>query len=162
MRIQYLNESDLLAIHFVVIDDYFSEFKDDELEQRGIKDVSLFQSALHEPKQTFDKIELYPDVLSKGAVYLRSLALNHAFYNGNKRTALMAMIVFLEMNGYEVIAVPNRLYKFALAVVNTKPSIDHIKNKYLKRYTKYTATRNTGAKDYLGFVNFFRKITKFK
>lgn len=73
----------MLIIHHVVIDEYFSEVKDEEVSLRGIKSVPLFLSALNMPKQTFNKKYLYPDILSKAAAYLRSFALNHAFHNGN-------------------------------------------------------------------------------
>jgi death-on-curing protein len=153
-----LSEVDLLAIHYVVIDDYFSDFKDGENEQRGVKDVSLFQSALYEPQKTFDRKDLYPDILSKAAAYLRSFALNHAFHNGNKRTALMATIVFLEMNGYDVIADPKRLYRLAVTVVISKPPINQITHKYLRKYTRFIGTRNTSSQKHLGFLRYIRDI----
>lgn len=146
-----MSEADVLAIHYVVIDEYFSEFKDEENDQRGVKDVSLFQSALYEPRQTFGRKDLYPDVLTKAAAYLRSFALNHAFYNGNKRTALMATIVFLEMNGYEVIADQKKLYRLAITVVATKPPIEQIRHRYLRKYTRFIGTHNT-------FLSFLRKM----
>jgi len=144
-----LSAYDVLVIHFVVIDSYFSEFNDEENEQRGVKDASLFQSALFEPQQTFNQQDLYPDVLSKAAVYLRSFALNHAFHNGNKRTALMAMIVFLDINGYEIVTKPKNLYRLAVTVVKTKPPIELIKRKYLMKYTKDIGRRYT----LLGFLS---------
>lgn len=153
-----MSEVDLLAIHYVVINEYFSEFNDEENEQRGIKDVSQFQSALYEPQQTFEKKDLYPDVLSKAAAYLRSFALNHTFYNGNKRTALMATIVFLEMNGYDIIANPKKLYRLAVTVVVTKPPVRQISQKYLRKYTRFVGTRHTSSNVYLGFLSLVRKI----
>ncbi|WP_372503668.1 type II toxin-antitoxin system death-on-curing family toxin [Acididesulfobacillus acetoxydans] len=149
---------DLLVIHYVVIDEYFSEFKDGENEQRGVKDTSLFQSAVNEPKQTFNRQDLYPDVLSKAAVYLRSIATNHAFFNGNKRTALMAMIIFLEENGYTIIADPVKLYRLALAVVKSKPSIERIKAKYLKKYCRYTGSRTASSLAYRQIIRNIRQI----
>lgn len=77
-----------------MINEYFSEYNEEEEDERGIKDASLFMSALNEPRQTYGGKDLYPTILHKAAVYLRSFAFNHAFHNGNKRTALMAMIIF--------------------------------------------------------------------
>lgn len=102
---------------------------------RGIKDANLFSSALYEPKQTFSKKELYPTVLEKAACYLRSFAMNHPFFDGNKRTALLAMILFLENNEYEVIATNEKLYKFVETVVKGKLKIPSIVRR-LKKYVK--------------------------
>ena len=85
----------------------FSDYEDgneNRSQLRGIKDTNLFNSALYEPKQTFDKNELYSTILMKASCYLRSFAMNHPFFDGNKRTALLATITFLEQNGYEVTA----------------------------------------------------------
>ena len=46
----------------------------------GIKDTNLFNFALYEPKQTFDKEELYSTILMKASCYLRSFAMNHPFF----------------------------------------------------------------------------------
>jgi len=112
----------------------------------------LFLSALNQPKQTFNKKDLYPDILTKAAVYLRSFALNHAFYNGNKRTALMTMLVFLEENGYKIIAAPNKLLRLAKIVVINKPSIERIKLKYLKKYCRRTITRKPRGSVFLQYA----------
>ena len=112
------------------------------MDQRGIKDASLFLSALENPKQTFNGNDLYPDIMTKAAAYLRSFALNHSFHNGNKRTALMAAILFLEQNGYEVIGTKNRLLRMAKSIVIYKPSVEKIKQKYLKKVVRYTGERS--------------------
>lgn len=95
----------------------------------------MFVSALYEPMQTFDKQELYPDVITKAACYLRSFAMNHPFFDGNKRTALMATVIFLERNGYEVIADNDRMYKFVEKVVKGKLEIPSIVRR-LKKFIK--------------------------
>ena len=110
----------------VVIDEVFSVEEKKGKQLRGIKDTNLFNSALKEPQQTFDKKDLYPDVITKAACYLRSFAMDHAFHDGNKRTALMAMIIFLERNGYEVKPDNDKLYRFVEKIVNEKLSIQGI------------------------------------
>lgn len=53
----------------MVIDKAFSDDNiQNKKQMRGIKDTNLFNSALYEPMQTFDKQELYPDIISKGAL----------------------------------------------------------------------------------------------
>lgn len=118
----------------VVIDEEFSE-NEDEDNLRGIQNYNLLLSALELPKQTFDKKELYPDILEKAACYMRSFARNHAFQNGNKRTALLSTIIFLEQNGYEVIASNDKLFKLVELVVTQKLEISSIK-KRLKKFVR--------------------------
>lgn len=125
-----------MVIHYVIADAYFSEFYGtDGDEKRGVRDPSLILSALGEPKQTFGGKELYPDILSKAAVLMRSIAQNHGFHNANKRTAMMATIIFLEENGYEVIAPNKKMYRLAMKVVIQKPSVNNIA-KTLEKYSR--------------------------
>jgi death-on-curing protein len=132
----------LLVIHFVVADEYFSEFygKDGD-EQRGIKNPPLILSALGEPRQSFDGEDLYPDIFQKAACLMRSIAQNHGFHNANKRTAVMATIVFLEQNGYEVHAPKNKMYRLAMTVVVSKPSLRNIA-RTLKKYSRVSEKRS--------------------
>jgi death on curing protein len=56
-------------------------------------------SALNAAAAAFGGIEFYPDFATKVAVLGYRLARNHALPDGNKRTALLAMIEFAERNG---------------------------------------------------------------
>lgn len=125
----------------MVIDNAFSDDSiQNKKQMRGIKDTNLFNSALYEPMQTFAKQELYPDIISKAACYLRSFAMNHPFFDGNKRTALMATVIFLERNGYEVIADNDKMYKFVEKVVKGKLEIPSIARR-LKKFIKQMPRR---------------------
>jgi len=124
----------------VVIDIAFSDEINNNRASKGIKDTNLFKSALYEPMQTFDKKDLYPDIITKAACYLRSFAMNHPFYDGNKRTALMATVIFLERNGYEVIADNDKMYKFVEKVVKGKLKVHSIARR-LKKFIKIMPVR---------------------
>ncbi|SDO37811.1 type II toxin-antitoxin system death-on-curing family toxin [Geodermatophilus sp. DSM 45219] len=65
--------------------------------QRG-----ALESALGQPLQTFDGVDLYPTVVHKAAVLLRGVVAAHAFMDGNKRTAWIACVVFLDHSGLRV------------------------------------------------------------
>jgi death-on-curing protein len=67
---------------------------------RGVRDMALLESALARPRSSFEGTDLYPDLWTKAAALLHSLAQNHPFVDGNKRTALAAVGIFLELNGY--------------------------------------------------------------
>ena len=70
----------------------------------GLRDLNALESAVNQPRQTFDQKDLYPDIISKAAVLCFSLVMNHPFVDGNKRAGHAAMETFLILNGYEIIA----------------------------------------------------------
>ena len=120
---------------------------------RGIKDTNLFNSALNEPKQTFDKEELYPTILMKASCYLRSFARNHPFFDGNKRTALLSTVTFLEQNGYEVIADNEKLFKLVETVVKGRLPVTSIQRR-LKKFVKQVPIRKRimKPKDFIHYI----------
>lgn len=67
----------------------------------GVRDVALLESAVAAPRAGYGGTSVYRDVVEVAAAYLFYLCRNHAFIDGNKRTALGACIVFLRLNGLE-------------------------------------------------------------
>lgn len=62
-------------------------------------------------------IEAYATVWEKAAALLHSLLINHPFVDGNKRTAWMCTVVFLDLNGAEMPAVDqDGAYKLVVGV----------------------------------------------
>ena len=68
-------------------------------EPAQVRDRGLVESALYRPQASAFGEDAYPTVELKAAALLQSLASNHALVDGNKRTALLACSVFLDMNG---------------------------------------------------------------
>ncbi|MDI6692115.1 MAG: type II toxin-antitoxin system death-on-curing family toxin [Anaerosomatales bacterium] len=64
----------------------------------GFRDESALESALTRPRHRFAYGET-ADVAELGAAYGYSIARNHPYVDGNKRTAFLAMVVFVELNG---------------------------------------------------------------
>ena len=64
----------------------------------GIRDEGLLESALYRPVQKF-QYEPNSTLPELAASYSYGIARNHPFFDGNKRSALLAAIVFLEING---------------------------------------------------------------
>ena len=60
----------------------------------------------------------YPTVAMASAALLHSIVLNHAFHNGNKRTALVSTLVFADRNGYRLAATEEELYDLLLEVAS--------------------------------------------
>ncbi len=80
----------------------------------GVRDIGLLQSAVARSRATFGDHELYPDIFSKAAALMESLARNHPFLDGNKRTAITATSVFLGMNNVRMEASQKELVRFSL------------------------------------------------
>jgi death on curing protein len=68
----------------------------------GIRDLGGLESALAQPRASFDGRDLYPDVIEKAAALGFSLVMGHPFLDGNKRTGHAAMETFLVLNGQEL------------------------------------------------------------
>ena len=64
----------------------------------GIRDETLLESAVAAPQVTMMGQPLISDPIEIAAAYLFYICRNHPFLDGNKRTALAACLVFLEMN----------------------------------------------------------------
>lgn len=63
--------------------------------------LPLAESALSAPRASFGEVEFYPEFSQKVAVLGERLVANHPPPDGNKRTALLCMIEFAALNGYE-------------------------------------------------------------
>lgn len=81
-----------------------------------LRDAGLLASAVGRPAQTVFGDDAYPDLYTKVAALFESLACNHAFVDGNKRTAVVAAIHMLNWNGFDFIASDSDVVKVALAV----------------------------------------------
>ena len=68
----------------------------------GVRDANLLASALARPEQLahYDS----PDLADLAASYGFGLSRNHPFIDGNKRTAFVAVELFLALNGFELVA----------------------------------------------------------
>jgi death on curing protein len=81
-----------------------------------LRDAGLLASAVGRPAQTVFGDDAYPDLYTKVAALFESLACNHAFIDGNKRTAVVAAIHMLNWNGFDFIASDSDVVEVALAV----------------------------------------------
>jgi len=104
--IRFVDAKRALAIHDLQIAEHGGS--------PGIRDVGLLESALHRAIDIAG-YEAPEDVSRLAAAYLFGIAKNHPFIDGNKRTALSVTGLFLAMNGYEIVATDEALFKAVLA-----------------------------------------------
>lgn len=100
----------------------------------GIRDMGLIESAVARPQASFDGQYLYKSVFDKTAALLQSLLKNHAFVDGNKRTALTSAGVFLKKNNYKLINNHKEEVEFAIRVDNGNLTVEQI-SKWLKEHS---------------------------
>lgn len=103
-----------------------------------IRDFALLHSAIERPKASFNGKLLYPTVFAKAASILQSLCLNHAFTDGNKRTAWGVTKRFLWINGYQLHVPSHEAANFLVHVDSHKPSILAI-TKWLRQHSDKTS-----------------------
>ena len=69
----------------------------------GIRDEGMLESALSNPFQSFGDVELYPSIQAKAAQLCFGIVKNHPMIDGNKRLGTHVMLVFMALNGYELL-----------------------------------------------------------
>jgi death on curing protein len=93
----------------------------------AVRDIGLLESALARPQATAFGSDAYPDLDSKAAALLHSLARNHALVDGNKRLALSGVIGFYGVNGRRLTLTNDEAYDLIMAVADgTLEAIDQI------------------------------------
>jgi death on curing protein len=106
--------------------DQIIQIHDDQIKDHGglegIKEPGLLESLSKRPFSRYFGEEQYPGLFLKAAVYWEGLATGHFFNDANKRTSVMVMLVFLDMNGIELDVDPEILFEMALRVA--KRNID--------------------------------------
>lgn len=76
--------------------------ENDPISPPGVKDNGLLESACARPRTSLGGIEKYGTLPEKMAALFHSLTKNHAFHNGNKRTALVTLLTSLYRNDYHL------------------------------------------------------------
>lgn len=96
-ELRWLSANEVRAIHFELVDNFL--FTSDPIEPPGVKSEQLLGSAIFRPYTSLGGIFKYPTVETSAAALLHAIIQDHPFHNGNKRTALVSMLVFLDENG---------------------------------------------------------------
>ncbi|MDR6621080.1 type II toxin-antitoxin system death-on-curing family toxin [Sinomonas atrocyanea] len=111
---EFLTAEEVSHIHLQLESDFAEA--DDPIFPPGVKDPGLLESAVSRPQTSLGGTLKYSTVQSAGAALLHSLVHNHPFHNGNKRTALVSLLVFLDRNGFVLESSEDELYRWMLQV----------------------------------------------
>ena len=97
-----LTMAEVLAMHADQIERYGGS--------QGVRDPGLLEAALYRPQTGY-----YADLIEEAAALWESLAQNHPFIDGNKRTAFAATYTFLAINGARLTADAEQTHAFIAA-----------------------------------------------
>lgn len=108
MSIQLISLEQILQLHVLAI-------------QHGggsdsVRDIGRLEAAAATQTQEVFGKELYDTVTEKSAALIRGIVADHPFQDGNKRTAMLVGLTFLELNGYRFTAQVGELEDFAVSV----------------------------------------------
>jgi death-on-curing protein len=102
----YLTVAEVLAMHSDQIERYGGA--------PGLRDQGLLEAALYRPQTGY-----YASLIEEAAALWESLSQNHAFIDGNKRTAFAAMYTFLAINGARLAPDALETYAFVISLYET-------------------------------------------
>lgn len=110
----FLTLAEVLKIHSNQIENYGGT--------DGVRDIALLESALAQPEAGFGGHWLHKDLYEMASAYAFHLCKNHPFLDGNKRTAFVSAMLFLETNGISIVAPQRKCIEVMLAVAEGKMS----------------------------------------
>ena len=127
--IRYLSVQEVIEIHDQIIDVFGGSF--------GLRDLGLLASAIEMPKSKFENKFLHPTIFDKASAYLYHICNNHPFIDGNKRTATISTLVFLEDNDislkFNEIKFENLIVDIATGKINKKYISSFLKKSQIKK-----------------------------
>jgi death-on-curing protein len=100
----------------------------------GVRDLNLLSSAIYMPQASFGGDYLHTTIPSMAAAYAYHICQNHPFIDGNKRVALAASLVFLDINNYELLCDEDILYNEIMSLANAEIT----KEDLIRFYEKHT------------------------
>ncbi|MEE6281981.1 type II toxin-antitoxin system death-on-curing family toxin [Georgenia sunbinii] len=91
-----------------------------------VRDRGLLDAAAHRPASALFGDDAYPDLHTKAAVLLESIAGNPPSVDGNNRLGWLATVVFYGLNGVELDAPEDPAYDLVIDVATGSLSYDDV------------------------------------
>lgn len=118
------------TIQFILEDvlSFHEEMEQIFVMEKGIHDIGLLESAVNAPFQTFSGEDLYPTIFDKAARLCYGLAKDHPFRDGNKRTAVHSMLVYLAVNDIILSYSTQEMEDTIIAIADGRMDSDQLAN----------------------------------
>jgi death on curing protein len=110
----WMEKEEVLVIHELQLTEHGSA--------EAVRDEGLLESALARPKNLLAYAEEPNSLTQMASAYSFGLASNHPFIDGNKRTALVVALTFLELNRIEISTSQEDIYMIFWLVAQGKSS----------------------------------------
>jgi len=111
-KARLLSEEEVEAIHWELVRDFAQDA--DPIEPPGVRSSDLLASAVFRQHTALGEEAKYPTVEMAAAALFHAIVHDHAFFNGNKRTALVSMLVLLDENGIMPTCAEDELFQLVL------------------------------------------------
>jgi death-on-curing family protein len=115
-HVALVSEEDVNAIHWALVDEF--RRSRDPIDPPRLRSEQLLASAVMRPYTALGGIRKYPSLAMSAAALFHALVLDHPFHNGNKRTALVSLLVLLDKNEHVLRAGEDVLYDYVVAVAD--------------------------------------------
>jgi len=144
MELQTLAAAEVRQIHEALVFD-FAQSKD-PISPIGIRSEDLLESAVSRQLVGYDGVRKFPDPIDNAATLLYGICSNHPFFNGNKRTALVAMLVHLDKNKLTLFDTnQDDLYDLMINVAKHTIVLHFDKRSRTKEVLRYSSDQEVGA-----------------
>lgn len=100
-----------------------------------LRDLGLLEFALNMPMAIFGQYYLHDNLFKMADAYLFHLIKNHAFVDGNKRTAIVVCLTVLKANDVKFKATQDQIFDLAIGVATSTIPKEEIES-ILKSFTK--------------------------
>lgn len=122
--IKFLDKETVLYFHSDQIKRYGGSFE--------VRDYNILESSIEQPQTTFEGKYLHKNIFEMASAYGYHLCNNHPFIDGNKRIALIAMVTFLYVNGYDLKISEKEIYLLIMGIANNSISKQEL-TEYIKK-----------------------------
>jgi death-on-curing family protein len=165
-RIRHLSPEEIENIHFQIADDFKNT--PDPIAPAGVRSRSLLESAAARSSTGLGGYLKYPSVEMGAAALAHSIINNHPFFNGNKRSALVSMLVFLDENGLVFSSSQNEIFKWTIRVASHKLGADQYTGDradaevlLMSRWIAEHSRVNESGERVITFANLRRRLQEF-
>jgi death on curing protein len=117
---EYLSKTDVVLINQATLKEHGGNF----VPPSNLLHESNLDYLLEAVQSEMFGEPLYPEMADKAAVYMFNIVCNHVFTDGNKRTGLAAAIIFLNINGCDIVVENHILEDFTVEVASGKRNLE--------------------------------------